>query len=68
MTDWPTFPVPGWAETRPTLHRWTQILGKIRLALASTGQPFLAQHAVRVDAWHHHVAHSIRLGPVRDQP
>ena len=34
MTEWPTFPVAGWAETRPTLHRWTQIVGKIRLALA----------------------------------
>jgi len=33
VTDWPVLPVPGWAETRPTLHRWTQILGKIRLAL-----------------------------------
>jgi hypothetical protein len=34
MTEWPTLPVGGWVETRPTLHRWTQIVGKIRLALA----------------------------------
>src|SRR4051794_17548710 len=33
MTDWPLFPDAGWQNTRPTLHRWTQIVGKIRLAL-----------------------------------
>jgi hypothetical protein len=30
---WPVFPVEGWAQTGPTLHMWTQIVGKIRLAL-----------------------------------
>jgi hypothetical protein len=34
MSAWPEFPVAGWDQTRPTLHRWTQIVGKIRLALA----------------------------------
>ncbi len=33
MTAWPAFPAGGWDETRPTLHRWIQIVGKIRLAL-----------------------------------
>ena len=36
MTDahWPTLQLPGWLETRATLHMWTQIVGKTRLALA----------------------------------
>ena len=34
MTEWPEFPVPGWHATRPTLHMFTQIVGKIRLALS----------------------------------
>src|SRR2546422_3141887 len=32
--DWPTLQMPGWQETRATLHMWTQIVGKTRLALA----------------------------------
>src|ERR1051325_6054554 len=34
MTDWPQFPLPGWHETRPTLHMLSQIVGRIRLALS----------------------------------
>lgn len=30
---WPELPVAAWAPTRDTLHMWTQIVGKIRLAL-----------------------------------
>ena len=31
--DWPALPLEEWTETCATLHRWTQIVGKIRLAL-----------------------------------
>ena len=31
---WPSLPVTEWDETRVTLHMWTQIIGKIRLAQA----------------------------------
>ena len=31
---WPALPLDGWQETYSTLHRWTQIVGKTRLALA----------------------------------
>lgn len=31
MTTWPALPLEEWWETRDTLHRWTQIPGKIRL-------------------------------------
>jgi hypothetical protein len=35
MTDerWPALPADAWRETRATLHLWTQVVGKIRLAL-----------------------------------
>ena len=29
---WPTLPLEDWSETYATLHLWTQIVGKIRLA------------------------------------
>jgi hypothetical protein len=31
---WPELTLSAWADTRDTLHLWTQIVGKIRLALA----------------------------------
>jgi len=30
--DWPELPFDQWADTAATLHRWTQIVGKIRLS------------------------------------
>ncbi|HEX3763934.1 MAG TPA: DUF5996 family protein, partial [Kofleriaceae bacterium] len=32
-TAWPSLPLDAWLPTRETLHRYTQILGKIQLAL-----------------------------------
>ena len=29
---WPDLPYTTWRETCTTLHRWTQIVGKIRLS------------------------------------
>jgi hypothetical protein len=29
----PAIPLEGWADTKETLHRWVQIVGKIRLAV-----------------------------------
>jgi hypothetical protein len=31
---WPALPFEAWPETRQSLHMWTQIVGKIRLALS----------------------------------
>ena len=31
---WPALPVAAWQPTRDTLHLWTQVVGKTRLALA----------------------------------
>ena len=31
---WPSLPLAEWEPTRATLHMWTQIVGKVRLALA----------------------------------
>src|SRR6059036_3129122 len=30
-TAWPELALADWAETRDTLHLWTQIVGKVRL-------------------------------------
>jgi len=30
---WPELPLAAWAQTCETLHRWTQVVGKIQLAL-----------------------------------
>jgi len=30
---WPALPLASWEDTRATLHMWTQIVGKVRLAL-----------------------------------
>lgn len=32
--SWPPLPLEAWEDTRATLHRWMQIVGKTRLALA----------------------------------
>lgn len=38
MTDasdlWPALPFAAWRDTKATLHLWTQVVGKVRLALA----------------------------------
>ena len=33
-TPWPPLPLDEWEPTRATLHMWTQVVGKVRLALA----------------------------------
>jgi hypothetical protein len=33
MTHWPELPLADWIDTKNTLHRWTQIVGKIRMTL-----------------------------------
>ena len=33
-STWPALPLAEWNDTRDTLHMWTQIVGKTRLALA----------------------------------
>src|SRR5262249_16959952 len=33
MEPWPTITLAEWEDTRDTLHMWTQVVGKVRLAL-----------------------------------
>src|ERR1700742_3193812 len=33
QTCWPSLPLSEWQQTRDTLHMWTQMVGKVRLAL-----------------------------------
>jgi hypothetical protein len=54
---WPPLPLDGWRATKDTLHRYCQMLGKVRLALA----PF------RNHWWHvtlHVTADGLTTGPV----
>src|SRR5258708_14827837 len=30
---WPELTLESWQDTRDTLHRWTQVVGKVRMAL-----------------------------------
>src|SRR3984893_9117029 len=32
--SWPALPLAEWADTYATLHMWSQIIGKVRLALS----------------------------------
>ena len=32
--NWPALPLSAWADTYATLHMWTQIVGKVRMALS----------------------------------
>ncbi len=32
--EWPSLPLSAWQDTKDTLHMWTQMVGKTRLALA----------------------------------
>jgi hypothetical protein len=32
---WPALPLPQWQDTCATLHMWTQVVGKVRLALCA---------------------------------
>jgi len=34
QSGWPALPLVEWEDTQSTLHRWLQIVGKTRLALA----------------------------------
>jgi len=33
--SWPPLPLAEWEDTRATLHMWTQIVGKVRMALSA---------------------------------
>lgn len=33
LSSWPELPLASWSKTCETLHRWTQIVGKVRMAL-----------------------------------
>ncbi|MDZ5447853.1 DUF5996 family protein [Micromonospora sp. 4G57] len=48
---WPRLRVADWADTRDTLHMWTQIVGKIRMA-----------HAPAVNHWWHVTLHPSARG------
>jgi hypothetical protein len=42
---WPALPLDAWRDTYATLHMWTQIVGKVRLALSPPVNPSRAAAA-----------------------
>ena len=34
LDTWPALPLDAWRDTYATLHMWTQIVGKVRMALS----------------------------------
>jgi hypothetical protein len=56
-TAWPELPLSAWKDTYATLHRWTQIVGKVRLTLSP-----------RVNHWWHTPlyvsAHGLATSPI----
>ena len=57
---WPALPLAEWQDTYATLHLWTQVVGKVRLALAPPDQPLVAGDALRHAARAHHLGHPAR--------
>ena len=45
-SPWPALDYAAWKDTCATLHLWTQIVGKIRLAQTPWTQPLLARPAL----------------------
>jgi hypothetical protein len=59
--EWPPLPLDGWADTYATLHMWTQVVGKIRLACAPTQN----------HSWHvtlYPTPRGLCTGPIPDGP
>ena len=49
MTEaWPALPYADWRPTKETLHRFAQIVGKVRMALVPSAEPLVARDAVRL--------------------
>ncbi len=65
MNEWPELPLEAWRDTRETLHRWTQVVGKIRMSLTPPGQPLVERTALRHGARTHHLRDSVRRSLVR---
>ena len=38
LESWPALPYPEWADTLATLHRWSQIVGKVRMVRVGSGE------------------------------
>jgi Family of unknown function (DUF5996) len=69
MTDdhspWPEQALAEWSDTCETLHRWTQIVGKVRMALTPLVNSLVERHALRDLARAHHLADRVRHAHLR---
>jgi hypothetical protein len=44
---WPELPYAEWEPTKQTLHRYVQMVGKVRMALVPRRNPLVARDALR---------------------
>jgi hypothetical protein len=63
ITQWPALPLQQWKDTCASLHMWTQIVGKIRLALTP-----LVNHYWNVPLYVHARGLTTSTIPYRDRP
>jgi hypothetical protein len=63
--SWPALPLNEWRDTCDTLHMWTQVVGKTRLALTPLVNHWLECTSVRHAAGIEYVANSLRVSDVR---
>ena len=64
---WPDLPYDAWKDTYETLHMWTQIVGKIRLALHAVAEPHVAGDALPERTRTHDGTHAVRRPGLRDR-
>ncbi len=48
---WPELPWSEWASTGDALHRWSQLAGKVKLALTPVGQSLVERDLERHAVW-----------------
>ena len=64
---WPALPLDAWGDTCATLQLWTQVIGKIRLALAPMIEPLVAGAALCHRARPDHIADPVRCPQLPDR-
>jgi len=58
---WPALPLAEWADTYATLHMWSQVVGKVRLALSPRVNHWWKFRSMSAGG-SYHVSDSLRKG------
>ena len=66
QNSWPELPLAAWQDTYATLHMWTQIVGKVRLALSPPMNHWWDVAALRHCARAHNLCHAVSRPALRN--